>query len=360
MNNQLEEVKINNNLFYYKENKPDIKNHILKTAYNKANGHDLSKSFVVYYHHPCTDGEFCKYLLQNANICDAAVSVYPVFNVLDIKSNVVIFADVLPKEDQLYKLLETTKVILLDHHKKPDFKEHHNLLNLCDTNQSATMLVLEFIESLGFNSSEQIKKVAKFVSDYDTGKFYDFSDESKITNVFTLNYFYNKFKNDIKSLLNNDVFEICQHNGLKNYKTFINTEFEYKIIDINDEKIYKIVMCDGNKYNKYSKGDIASLLSNKTNLPSCCYGKKGKYITSSWRVANNLNFDISEFVSKYGGGGHPKASGLKLPEEKWNEIFCGLNLKKLNNLPKKISNNSQFYIVLLLSLIYPIYWISNY
>lgn len=312
---------------------------MLKLSTNKVKDFD-----VIIYHGSCSDGTgglwcACHYKpIEIRFACKAGSN--PTGNYLGKN---VIFVDICPEIDYLLELVKVAKyVVILDHHKSSQAKIQDNMELL----NSIPNLLIEFdMKRAGcqmawdyFFESQPRPYFIDYIGDRDlwTWKL----EKSKEVNaaLFELGYINSYNLDKMTSLLEEpekkleelkSVGRIILMLNEKQLEVGISNAIEAKM-EV-DGKIYRIWI--GGNINPFLKSELGNKLCSKPFkdgvMPDFTavwqYDPKTDEWWISLRGESPMSPDLSALTSKFGGGGHPLASGLTIkskPDSKGlKEIF---------------------------------------
>jgi oligoribonuclease NrnB/cAMP/cGMP phosphodiesterase (DHH superfamily) len=250
----------------------------------------------------------------------------------------IIFIDVCPSIDWLVKnLVIVKKVTILDHHKTACDEINENLHLL--SNYDNLELVLDMTRSgcqiawdYFFPNTERAWFV-NYVGDQDLWTW-SLENSKEINAVLDFNDYIDQYNlNKLDELLNYSVEQLqeLKKEGLQIAK------FKTKIINDELEWVQEAVfIVDGKEYNiqiagaitSDMKSELGNLLSEKLlengSLPD--FGVVWDYYPryNQWKLSlrgNDISPDLSEIARKFGGGGHPYASGITLDSSPFNYII---------------------------------------
>lgn len=297
---------------------------------------------AIIYHGPCSDGTgglwcACHYkLIETQFACKAGTNPTG-----DYSGKNVIFVDICPKIDYLLELVKVAKyVVILDHHKSSE----QMILDNADLLKSIKNLTIEFdMEKSGcqmawdyFFDSKSRPFFIDYMGDRDlwTWKL----DKSKEVNtaLFDQGYIDSRNLNKMTELLENPKTKLKE---LKSIGELIETGNKRQV-DIGlsnaveasikiDEKTYRIWL--GGNINPILRSELGNALCSKSfkdgKMPdfSACwqYDPKSDEWWISFRGVPSRSPDLSVLASKFGGGGHPMASGItiKKSQEGLKKVF---------------------------------------
>lgn len=296
---------------------------------------------AIIYHGPCSDGTgglWCACHYKNIKIkyaCKAGSNPTG-----DYTNMNVIFVDICPKIDYLLNLVKVAKhVVILDHHKssKQMIEDNNKILsnvkNLTiefDMKRSGCQMAWDyffegenrpfFIDYIGDRDlwtwklphSKEINSAL-----FDLG-YIDSYDLDKMTGL--LDDYENKF-NELKSM-----GKLIESINKRQIDIGVSNALEAKIVI--DDKVYRVWLA-GN-INPILRSELGNVLCSKIfkdgvmpDFTACWqYDPKSDEWWISFRGIQSKSPDLSVLASKFGGGGHPLASGITIKS-------CPEGLKKV-------------------------------
>jgi len=290
---------------------------------------------AVVYHFPCRDGAFAALAAHLKLESDGLKAKYIPYRhgspltLTDVEGCETVFLlDCIAQPDFSLLLAESGKqVIVLDHHKSnlDHLKEveHEKLKNFSKIEKSGCQLALEYFEP---TVSDDMRKICEYVGsidlnvdwagwDWNTKSFASGMQDMERSGV--IDYDVNKegVFDKLLSLRLNDILAkggpILQEKE-QYMKAIVSEAF---VIDLDDFGQALAINLTQDKW--YSEvGHALATASAKRGLLDCGVVIKSR-LTSSGRQVLSLRsngvFDTISFTKKYGGGGHPKASGCTVP-----------------------------------------------
>lgn len=221
-----------------------------------------------------------------------------------VEKNVII-CDFTPKKEDFDKLVNKgCDIIWLDHHKRnfEQFPEYAGLKGIrVDTIPSGAYITWQW-----FFPDKEIPEAVELVSDYDTWQ-YNYGDRTKYFNYGTR--LYNTAPNSLfwKDIFNNKISinEIC-NKGVSIFEYLVRENMNYLKqygFEINFEG-YKTICCNVGRQNStfFDSVDGYDIVMTFVIRNQSVF----------FSIYTTKNIDLSLIASKYGGGGHPKASGFVL------------------------------------------------
>jgi hypothetical protein len=299
-------------------------------------------SYYIFYHARCPDGELSAGIFNLYKKDDLEkINYYPWYhhkkedNIIIFEKlkndDIIYFLDVCPTPEIVDKYLKNNFIIIIDHHKDAvnKMKEYisKNTVNIYlyyDFNKSGCMLTWDYLSIEHTSNGDIIKhdypKCVKYIGNYDIWNYEDENTEPfimgyneffKLDNLDNISYIYmmelfihmnddlynciiNKgkdniilYKNKVKSLFSDE-------NNIKTLTLMDEMDKKYNVISVycQDYYIYKYI-CEYVKEN-YSFYDVLRI--EKENN---CYSLR----------SNKKNVYVDSIARKYGGNGHPLASG---------------------------------------------------
>lgn len=286
---------------------------------------------VIIYHGPCSDGTgglwcACHYkFIKTQFACKAGANPTG-----DYSGKNVIFVDICPKIDYLLELVKVAKyVVILDHHKSSE----QMILDNADLLKSIKNLTIEF--DMGRSGCQMawdyfFDGVCRpFFIDYigDRDLWTWKLDKSKEVNtaLFDLGYIDSRNLDKMTGLLENSWTKLEE---LKSLGKLIETGNKRQVdIGISNAVEAKIVVED-KTYRVWLAGNINPILRSELGNALCSkqfkdgempdfsacwqYDPKSDEWWISLRGVPSRSPDLSVLSSKFGGGGHPMASGITI------------------------------------------------
>lgn len=305
----------------------------LKNSINQLGGNNKNLFSIIYFHNPCNDGLAAAWVAKKKFTEDKIAFELRPYNHgdkidLTIKDKDIYFLDMAPSIDIYKKLKEKNNVYVLDHHKsnERDYAELTDKTINFDMNLSGVGLSWKW-----FYPKKEMPLFLKMIQGRDLFKF-DYDNINEF--IEALNLEMNSNKNlDYQFKILDDLFK-----NKNKLKEFINIgepllkQKQIKIQYIADKYIKNIYIYDGHKLCMVNvDSDLSSDLGNNlTNRDECDFAILWNYdhISEKYNVSmrSSDKVDVSLICKKFGGGGHPNASGCKLSVHP-TTVF---GLKKLN------------------------------
>lgn len=221
----------------------------------------------------------------------------------DFQDKEIYFIDYSPGKKEIAKLLETNKVILIDHHLSS--QETASILpgSLHRLDRSGASLAWEY-----FHSKKKIPAIVKTVEDYDLWKFkLPFTKELMASLSLVKKDFkrWEKFSREMESKTKRKEL-INEGKSIIKYQESVME----KILENGEEAIlegYAAIVINSS----FLSSEIGNKIyreTGKIGIIWSCKGKRDKNIYVSLRGGGNIN--LSEIAEKFGGGGHKAAAGF--------------------------------------------------
>lgn len=290
----------------------------------------------VIYHSPCTDGTGSglvafKYFTENypeKNVIYKPMSIglpYPD----DIFGKNVLICDYSYKKDVLLDLLtKVNKLLIIDHHKsaEKDLADIDPKYKIFDMNHSGAVLTWKY-----FYPNEKIPLLLEYIEDNDIWKKALPNTDDFRSAIWLIPHEFPEYAKYLDETQLMDLIEVGKsYNQLNDYYAgqalkYVNTSFskikgKYYLVGYINTTILKSEI--GHKiFTEYPLLDFSS-----------CYSIGNNSTAISLRSTND-RMDVSKIATKFGGGGHRNASGLRL------EYVS-------NILPGKVYDTGQVYDLL--------------
>lgn len=281
--------------------------------------------------------ETCKYRINNYNNIDDKVKDFVKQDEdKKVKSMDYLFITDISITDEtidfLNKSIYKDSYYIIDHHDTR--KEIHNGNNIFiithdedNKPNSGTNLFMEFLEhkfSVEFNI--MTKSFVDMVRCWDTWlwKEYDMLIPLQL-NILCMNVNYIEFvKSMLPKLQEGNSFSFFTESEQKKVDSIIETMNRYyesmKAYKFKNENGYTVAYCSAEDYTSY----IADLyLDNNKDVDYLVIANLKRGLISMRTQRNDIH--VGEIAQRFGGGGHPKASGLSIPEDFMETIFCTMN-----------------------------------
>lgn len=296
---------------------------------------------AIIYHGPCLDGTSglwcaCHYSpIKTRYACKAGLDPTG-----DYTNMNVIFIDICPKLEYLIKLVKIAKyVVILDHHKSSEkvildnsklLSQIKNLYVEFDMNRSGCQMAWDYFFE---NSSRPF--FIDYIADRDLWTWKLHASKEINTALYELEYINSSNLDKMTELMKNPedklkyleesgkIFETCKKRELD---IALHNAIEAKICF--EDKTYRIWL--GGNINPTLRSELGNLLCSLTfkdgSYPdfSACWQYNPK--TNEWWISlrgdSKNSPDLSVLSTKFGGGGHPMASGFTI-------YSCPEGLKKI-------------------------------
>ena len=296
---------------------------------------------AIIYHGPCPDGTgglwcACHYKpIKKRYACKAGVN--PTGDYTDMN---VIFIDICPQINYLIELLKVAKqVVILDHHKSSEqmilsnkeiLKSQPNLHIEFDMNKSGCQMAWDYF----FDSSPRPFFI-NYMGDRDLWTWKLPSSREINTALWELGYIDSYDLTKMTGLLENSdekkvylesAGKFIEAGNKKEVEIGVSNAIEAKMVW--QDKVYRIWL--GGNVNPVLRSDLGNALCSKSFedgvIPdfSACWQYEPK--SDEWRISlrgEDHSPDLSVIASSFGGGGHPKASGITIrqPSKGLKELF---------------------------------------
>ena len=280
---------------------------------------------IICYHKNCPDGIGG---LWAANYYKEIPKHYPLPAgenpyLEEIENKKIIFVDVCPKPDFIIETIEKcSKMVILDHHKTSKEmlesiieRNYPNLEIVFDMGRSGAKIAWEY-----FFPNRPCPFFISYIEDKDLWRW--ILPHSQEINFALQSYL--KLE-DLSSLLEDE--EISFQNLLKE-GIILKKENDEKIRDISETAVERYFFYRENEVHKVMEvnllgergltSDIGNYLCEKfPDIDFAIIKFRGQdYWSISLRGIKGKCPDLSEIAKKYGGGGHPSASGIRFPDVK--------------------------------------------
>ena len=280
-------------------------------------------------HHADADGRFAGYIAQKTlKNLGLEVQTFEVqygeefpLDIDAIKSNVFVYiVDFSYAREVMDKIYEKTKgLVVLDHHKTAKDACKGAPYAVFDLTKSGALLAWEYF----MGEDEEPPLLCKVVNDRDLWKF-----EVPETNAVSA---YLNAKLDTPDWEKWD--ELC--NSKEKMAEAI--QVGEMLIELKEKYISKFI--NGNSYNvttfegwkcvvvnsgEYISDLSAALIKHREADMSVCWFMVTGKIVFSLRASATSSADVSVIAKKFGGGGHPKASGFSLPIQEGFDLLKSL------------------------------------
>jgi oligoribonuclease NrnB/cAMP/cGMP phosphodiesterase (DHH superfamily) len=274
---------------------------------------------IVYFHYPCNDGLAAAWVAQKKLKEDNVqfeLRNYSHGDKIDVtmKNVNIYFLDMAPSIDIYQELKENNSVYVLDHHKS-NVKDYAGLPDKnvrFDMNLSGVGLAWEW-----FYPNEEMPLFVKMIQGRDLFKF-DYDNINEFSETLNLEM---DTRRSIKEQLK--IFDDLFYNKhkLTEYIEFGEPLLRKKMIKIEalaERNIKNIYLYEGHKLCMVNcDSELGSDLgSNLTQRPECDFAILWNYdhVYEKYNISmrSSDKVDVSIICKKFGGGGHPNASGCKL------------------------------------------------
>ena len=222
--------------------------------------------------------------------------------------------------EKLDKILEITdNVIWVDHHRSSielinSYPTYKKIKGVVKEGISGAALSYMYLHKKTFND---IPKYLKLISDYDCW-IYEFGDESRYFKCFIDSVDYKPFA-EVWGELNHDTDDLLLTQYIDEGRT-IKRYLDYEYKRVRESQAYElnveghkalVINADGNSWlfgDEFSKYELCMLWVYDGNIYN--YSLYSDQTKSS-------PLDVSKIAEKYGGGGHPGASGVQSKTKIW-------------------------------------------
>lgn len=287
---------------------------------------------IIYFHYPCNDGLAAAWVAKlKLSKEDSNLDLRPYSHGdqldLSIENKTIYFLDMAPSIENYKILKEKNSVIVLDHHKsnQRDYESLEDKNVSFNMNLSGVGLAWEWFfpkEKIAdglYISKETIPLFLQMIQGRDLFKF-DIEHINEFSESLNLEMLSNKrFEDQLK--LFDDLYNI--KSKLNEYielgKPLLKQK-QLKVQMLGDKNIKNIYIYEGHKLCMVNVDyDLASDLgSNLSSRPECDFAILWNYdhINEKYNVSmrSTDKVDVSVICKKFGGGGHPNASGCRLEE----------------------------------------------
>ena len=287
---------------------------------------------IIYFHYPCNDGLAAAWVAKlKLSKEDSNLDLRPYSHGdqldLSIENKTIYFLDMAPSIENYKILKEKNSVIVLDHHKsnQRDYESLEDKNVSFNMNLSGVGLAWEWFfpkEKIAdglYTSKETIPLFLQMIQGRDLFKF-DIEHINEFSESLNLEMLSNKrFEDQLK--LFDDLYNI--KSKLNEYielgKPLLKQK-QLKVQMLGDKNIKNIYIYEGHKLCMVNVDyDLASDLgSNLSSRPECDFAILWNYdhINEKYNVSmrSTDKVDVSVICKKFGGGGHPNASGCRLEE----------------------------------------------
>lgn len=277
---------------------------------------EIQKDIVVFYHGPCQDGFSSAWVAWKKFGGQATYNPIQPGAIFDIpESKEVYFIDVVPKEDVMKKVVASNKVVrVIDHHATNESVARSIPESMFDISQAASVLAWEY-----FNPGEPIPKLLQYIQDMDLWQW-KLPDSEDICAYISLQ----KMEFENWDTLAKECEKEESRNQFAEKGKLLNV-FETQKIDQILERNTQLVEFEGLKVLCINSSIFHSMVGNRLvqKLPpiGIIWQESKDKISVSLRSDGTV--DVATLAEKFGGGGHPRASGFRLPlgaEKPWKII----------------------------------------
>lgn len=326
----------------------------------------IKANTVVVSHKNCADGTMSAFLVWLAKGCPLDETVFNVHfyghgDILpEINCQKLVVTDLAFSKDDLSKMGSVGSIVMIDHHKTAMSKFGHNcgedtcvvggkfLSTLVDMDKCGAMLTYEWFKpfiidtlskvylkmdgTLGFSpydttewsNNTRMDHMLFLINDRDMWlkKGGDATETQHMWFVETGN----KYKNDWKSFFirildlvldADDVYYNTMHliQQRLDYKRSLVNTFDKKFQIVEFDGIKNVALCNNGGMFTSEVGELLYELDSEENEISFAmtYSIGRNEVFVGLRGKKPKQFDLSKLAAKYGGGGHPNASGFKMP-----------------------------------------------
>jgi len=282
------------------------------------NNEEELKDIVVFYHGGCPDGFGAAYSAwkkfgERASYLPLGYEPYdwPV-----ISNKEIFFLDITPTKEILLKLLESNKVMGIDHHKST--KDELEILEnkIYSSERSGAYLSWQY-----FNSGP-VPQFIQYVSDYDTWAFKMAGTREIDLYLRTIPFDFNEW-----DMLNEKLENETEKKLIISIGTKLMVYIDILIKKIIEKTIRKVSFEGHDVYtvNSPALNELTDPMGHhlsETHPPFSIIWCRGRESTKV-SLRGNGSVDVSKLAEKYGGGGHHNAAGFEIPDTSplpWKEI----------------------------------------
>ena len=295
---------------------------------------------IIYFHYPCNDGLAAAWVAKLKLLKedpDLDLRSYSHGDQLDLslENKTIYFLDMAPAIENYKILKEKNTVLVLDHHKsnQRDYESLDDKNVSFDMNLSGVGLAWQW-----FFPNEAMPLFLQMIQGRDLFKF-ELDNINEFCETLNLEMLSNKKINDQFKLFD-DLYNIkSKLNEYIDLGKPLLKQKQLKVQLLGDRNIKKIYMYEGHKLCMANvDSDYASDLgSNLSSRPECDFAILWSYdhINEKYNVSmrSTNKVDVSVICKKFGGGGHPNASGCKLEEHP--VVVFGTNSRVLHKTEQK-------------------------
>ena len=300
---------------------------------------------IVIFHKGCPDGNAAawvywryakeKGLLDKTEFVPMEAGKYPVD--LDVKNKNVLMMDVCPKRSEIDTIVTTVKnLTILDHHKSGERDvenlEYKNVYVDFDMNRSGCQIAWDYFypKTDNFDDPDQLRSsidpvgrpwFIDVIADRDLWKWQVPNSKELGCYLFNLGYYYDWEKMETLMDFTDQQKEVAIEVG----KTLLLVE-ERQVDFAVKNAVSTTATIDGVEYRVKLVGcshTIASEVGNRLTKDEkeCDFAAMWRYNPDGdeWWIScrtSKSDIDLSVITRKLGGGGHPKASGFTIKNEK--------------------------------------------
>jgi hypothetical protein len=303
-----------NKYLKYKQKYIQLKNSIFNIEQIGGRAKTTSQN-IIYFHYPCNDGLGSAWVAR-LKLKDVELRPYNHGNKIDltIKDKTVYFLDMAPSLDVYKTLQKNNDVYVLDHHKsnQVDYESLRDKNIHFDMDYSGVGLAWNF-----FFPKKEMPLFLQMIQGRDLFKF-EIDNINEFIEILNLEMHANK---DLNKQLK--IFDDL-YNMKDKLEEFIDLgiplvkQKDLKVKALGDKYINNIYIYEGHKLCMVNvDSDLTSDLGHYlTTKPQCDFAILWYYdhISEKYNVSmRSFNkVDVSVICKKFGGGGHPNASGCKL------------------------------------------------
>ena len=287
---------------------------------------------ICFYHNPCPDGNSAAWVVKNAvyNKDDIRmVGVQPGFtsHTCDCKNADIICVDVVPCKELLMSMLEEcNSLTILDHHETNeklletiDSSEFENLYKVFDMTRSGCQIAWDY-----FHASEERPWFLDYIADRDLWAWK--LPDSKEINAGLYELGYTTIDKFDKLVVddNDDLIEIIRKVGEEKLKVqqllLDHATKEYYFAKLKNRDEVFVVSTIGRSMRSEYGNHLLNIGLSYNGLP-VNYAAIWYYnfINGEWPVSlrsSDAKYNVAQIAERFGGGGHPCASGLTIPSNK--------------------------------------------
>jgi len=276
---------------------------------------------IIYFHYPCNDGLAAAWIAKLKLLKedpDLDLRPYSHGDKLDLtlEDKTIYFLDMAPAIENYKILNEKNSVIVLDHHKsnQRDYESLDDKNVSFDMNLSGAGLAWQW-----FFPNEAIPLFLQMIQGRDLFKF-DIEHINEFCEALNLEMLSNKNIEKQFKIFDDLYYNKNKLNEYIDLGKPLLKQKQLKVQMLGNINIKNIYIYEGHKLCMVNvDSDYASDLgSNLSSRPECDFAILWNYdhINEKYNVSmrSSNKVDVSVICKKFGGGGHPNASGCKLEE----------------------------------------------